>query len=296
MVTPVYNESQYIAAMIDSVRGQTVPPAKWVIVDDGSTDDTAEIVAAYAVRCPFIELLRRPRREQRLPGGEKAIEQAFRQLELSDYDFLARFDADLILESKYVERILGEFDCDPRLGIAGGGLYIEKGGDMELEVEPAYHVRGAVKMYRRQCFEEIGGLTTDIGWDTIDEVYAWTRGWNTRSFFQYRVIHCRPTGLGLRANHIYYERGKAEYFSWSSPLFVMIKSIKIALGELAPGKALSFLTGFLFGYVRQERRIEDPLFVRTRRIQQRHRLMSVLKGRGDRAGQQLQSLEALPHQ
>ncbi|MGD0792496.1 MAG: glycosyltransferase family A protein [Terriglobales bacterium] len=293
MVTPVYNEGKYIAAMIESVCGQTIQPAKWVIVDDGSTDNTAEIAAAYARRCPFMELIRRPKREERLPGGERAIQQALGQLDLSDYDFLARFDADLIFEPDYIEQILAEFERDPRLGIAGGGLYIEKDGHMELELEPAYHVRGAVKMYRRQCFEQIGGLATQIGWDTIDEVYAWTKGWKTRSFFQYRVSHRRPTGFGLCTSRIYFERGKAEYFSWSSPLFVLIKTAKIALGEIAPLKALRFLAGFICGYLAQERRIQDPLFVKTRRDQQRHRLMSILSLRGDRVSQQLRSLEAL---
>jgi biofilm PGA synthesis N-glycosyltransferase PgaC len=277
MVTPVYNEGKYIAAMIDSVCEQTIQPAKWVIVDDGSSDNTAEIAAAYARRCLFIELIRRPKREERLPGGERAIQQALGRLDLSDYDFLARFDADLIFEPDYMERVVGEFERDARLGIAGGGLYVEKGGQMELELGPVYHVRGAVKMYRRQCFEQIGGLTSQIGWDTIDEVYAWIHGWTTRSFFEYRVIHCRPTGFGLRASRIFFERGKAEYFSWSSPLFVLIKTVKIALRDFAPIKALSFLAGFVCSYLTQARRIQDPLFVKTRRDQQWSRIASILR-------------------
>ena len=274
MVTPVYNEDKYIAAMIESVAGQTIPPTKWVIVDDGSTDNTAQIVASYASHCPFIELIRSPRREERLPGGEGAIQQALGRFDLSEYDFLARFDADLIFESDYIERILGEFECDPELGIAGGGLYVEQNGAIQLEVEPVYHVRGAVKMYRRQCFEQIGGLATQIGWDTIDEVSAWTKGWRTRSFFQYRVIHCRPTGFGLRASRVYFERGKAEYFSWSSPIFVVIKAAKIAIADIAPVKALNFFAGFMTGYMTGEPRLQDKQFVKTRRKQQLSRLLS----------------------
>jgi len=279
MVTPVYNEDKYIAAMVESVLSQTIRPVKWVIVDDGSTDGTAEVVASYANRHDFIELVRRPRREERLPGGEVAIQQALHKVELLEYEFLARFDGDLILEPDYMEQILREFARDPRLGIAGGGLYIEKNGQLELEIEPAYHVRGALKMYRRDCFEQIGGLTTRIGWDTIDEVYAWIHGWKTRSFVQYRVIHCRPTGLGLSRSRIFWERGKAEYYSWSSPLFVLIKTAKIATRNVAPVCALSLLAGFLSGYAAWEPRIQDPLFVKTRRDQQLGRLLSLVTHR-----------------
>ena len=292
MVTPVYNERNYIATMIDSVVRQTIQPAKWVIVDDGSTDNTVEILHAYAECFPFIEVILRPRREMRLPGGEGAIQKAISRLNLAEYDFLARFDADLILKPDYMERMFGEFGRDPKLGIAGGGLYIEREGRIELEPEPIYHVRGALKMYRRLCFEEIGGLTTQIGWDTIDEVYAWAKGWRTKSFFQYRVIHCRPTGLGLKASRIYFERGKAEYFSWSAPFFVLAKSIKIALKDLAPLRALTFLAGFVGGYAKREKRIKDALFVKTRRQQQWCRLMSLMQFGRDRLAQELLSAEA----
>lgn len=276
MVTPVHNERKYIVAMIESVLGQTIRPVKWVIVDDGSTDGTAELVATYAKRYDFIELVRSPRREERLPGGEGAIQQALHRLEPLDYEFLARFDGDLIFESGYIEQILREFMRDPQLGIAGGGLYIDKRGQLELEIVPVYHVRGALKMYRRDCFKQIGGLTTRIGWDTIDEVYAWTKGWRTRSFFQCRAIHCRPTGFGMRATRVFWERGKAEYYTWSSPLFVLIKTAKIVARDLSPFKALSFLIGFLSRYAIRESRIQDPSFVKTRRKQQSSRLLSVL--------------------
>jgi glycosyltransferase involved in cell wall biosynthesis len=295
MVTPVYNEAKYIAAMIQSVVQQSIPPSKWVIVDDGSSDETAKIVDFYSTRFGFIELVRRRRRDGRLPGGEGAIHDGLHRLQLADYEFLARFDADLIFGHDYMERIFTEFERDPRLGIAGGGLYIEKDGEMELECEPVYHVRGAVKMYRRKCFEQIGTLSTQIGWDTIDEVAAWSLGWKTRSFTDCRVIHCRPTGFGLPPGRIFFERGKAEYFSWSSPLFVLLKAAKIAASDGAPARAARFLEGFLSGYLMNQNRIQNSRFVRTRREQQYRRIKSVLSFRGDRTTQQLQSLESSPH-
>lgn len=276
MITPVYNESEYITPMIESVLAQTIQPSKWVIVDDGSTDNTVEIIKSYSKRYDFIEIIERPRREQREPGGEGAIEHGLERLNLRDYDFLARFDADLIFGSSYIEQIVGEFERDEQLGIAGGCLYIEKNGDIELEVAPTYHVRGALKMYRRKCFEQIGGLSASIGWDTIDEVYAWMCGWKTRSFSQYRVLHCRPTGSGINASRVLWERGKAEFNSCSSPLFVLIKTMKIAVHGLAALQAMSFLGGFVWCYLTRQPRIQDPLFVKTRRNQQLKRLIKSL--------------------
>ncbi|HYB60464.1 MAG TPA: glycosyltransferase family A protein [Methylomirabilota bacterium] len=274
LITPVRDEETFIAESIQSILAQTLPPTKWIIVDDGSADKTVEIVRSYASHTPSLEILELPRREQRAPGGEGAIAHALHQLTLTDYEYLARFDADLLFGSDYIERILEEFERDPQLGIAGGGLYIQRKGRLELEKVPEYHVRGALKMYRRECFEQIGGITARIGWDTIDEVFAWTKGWKTRSFFDYRVIHRRPTGEGIHAGRVYWERGKAEYLTWSAPFFVLAKAVKTALTELSILRPVSYLSGFLACYVNRMQRIQDSAFAKARREQQWGRLRS----------------------
>lgn len=276
LVTPVRDEEQYIGAMIDSVLAQQILPSRWIIVDDGSSDRTSEIVASYAARTGLIEVVRLPKRGVRHAGGEKAIASALERLTLMHYDYLGRFDADLVFEHDYISNIFNEFDNDPRLGIAGGGLYVERNGRLTLERVPEYHVRGAVKMYRRECFQHIGGLHTKIGWDTTDEVYAWSRGWRTRSFFQYRVYHRRPTGSGVGASRIFWARGQAEYYTWSDPLFVLAKSAKIALTEFAGLRSIAFLAGFLSCYLRHEERLQDSVYVDTRRRQQRRRMSHIL--------------------
>lgn len=279
LVTAVRDEEKYIRAMINSILEQQVLPAKWIIVDDGSSDNTADIVMDYVRRYDFMEIVQLPIRNQRLPGGESAIKHALSRLSLPDFDFVARFDADLVFEPDYIARILSEFDRDPELGIAGGGLYIETRNGKQLEQVPSYHVRGALKMYRRQCFQEIGSLSSRIGWDTIDEVTAWTRGWKTKSFFQYRVKHCRPTGDGLWAVRVYWERGKAEYYTWSHPIFVLAKTFKMGAEKLSLLKPLSFLAGFARCYVRSESRLQDAAFVRTRRSQQLERMATSVRAR-----------------
>jgi glycosyltransferase involved in cell wall biosynthesis len=272
LITPVRDEEKYIGAMIDSMLAQEIRPAKWIIVDDGSTDSTAEIVASYVRNFSLVELVQLPPRRERKAGGEGAIDQALRGLNLAEFDFLARFDADLIFAPDYIGKILSEFDRDPKLGIAGGSLYIEKDGRLELEKEPEYHVRGALKMYRRQCFEQIGELTTGIGWDTIDEVEAWTKGWKTRSFSEYRVIHRRPTGGGIQASRVYWERGKAEYYTWSHPLFVLAKTVKNAIENFSVLIPVCYLAGFISRYLARDSRIQDRAFAKARREEQRRRV------------------------
>jgi glycosyltransferase involved in cell wall biosynthesis len=279
LITPVRDEGKFIGAMIDSILAQSVHPAKWVIVDDGSTDRTPAIIASYAKRADFIDFVRLPAREQREAGGEGAVPNALKRVNASDFDFLARFDADLLFEPDYIECILSEFDRDPALGIAGGGIYDQRKGGLELEKGPEYHVRGALKMYRRRCFEDIGGLTAQIGWDTIDEVYAWTKGWKTRSFFQYKVIHRRPTGEGIPANRVSWERGRAEYLTWSTPLFVLLKAAKIAAAQFSPLRPSHYLAGFVSCYLSGEPRLQDSVFAKARRSQQWRRMVPFLKAR-----------------
>lgn len=277
LVMPVRDEERFIADMIESILAQDVLPAKWVIVDDGSSDNTGRIIDDYARSTGLIDAVHLPIRGERKPGGEDAIKQALNALAISHYDFLARFDGDLIFGKGYIKQILAEFGRDPRLGIAGGGLYIEKDGVLTLELVPDYHVRGALKMYRRECFEDIGGLFTGIGWDTIDEVYAWTRGWKTRSFFNYDVVHRRPTGEGIAARHLHQQRGKAEYYTWSHPGFVFAKALRLALTQGHISNAACYVKGFVECYVQHESRLRDRVFARARRSQQLQRMLNCLK-------------------
>lgn len=277
LITPVRDEEKFIEGMLESIIRQRIPPAKWIIVDDGSTDATPAILAEYARQNQFIHVIRLSHHEERRPGGESAIAQALNGIDLTEYDFIARFDADLIFQDDYINKILHQFDLDYRLGIAGGGLFIEDGSSYRLEEVPDYHVRGALKMYRRECFQQIGGLNTRIGWDTIDEVSAWTYGWTTKSFFDCAVIHRRPTGRGLDRKKICWERGRAEYFTCSHPLFVIAKAGKVLHNNRSLAAALRFLAGFFGSYLKSTERLRDPVFRKLRRQQQSTRITSALK-------------------
>jgi glycosyltransferase involved in cell wall biosynthesis len=275
LITPAHNEAQFIGEMIASVTRQTPQPARWIIVDDGSTDGTSDLIQYLNIHGQ-IEVIRLPAKEMRAPGGEGAIGHALRRLRLADYDFLARFDADIILSDGYMAGILGEFSKDAHLGIAGGELYIRTPKGEQREHYPESHVRGALKLYRRECFADIGGLVSHIGWDTVDETYAQIYGWKTITFPEYHAVHCRPTGAGISSVHHYCELGKADYLTWSDPLFVLLKSLKIATGSGGPVKAVAFVSSFAACYAKRQTRITDKRFREYRRRYQRARISAFL--------------------
>ncbi len=271
LIMPVRDEENFLPAMAESVISQAIQPKRWIIVDDGSRDRTPEIARQLARNFSFIQLICLPNRAQRLPGGEGAIPSALRELNLREYDYLARFDSDLILSPDYMEKIFSEFEREPRLGIAGGGLYIESPDGLVFEESPEDHIRGALKMYKMECFEEIGGMTADIGWDTIDEVEARSRGWITQSYPSIVAIHRRPTGTGIASAKVFRSRGRAEYLTWSHPLFVFAKAFRTAW-IYSPRVAVGYLYGFASCYLRSEERKRSREFIRVRRKEQMQKL------------------------
>jgi hypothetical protein len=275
IITPVFNEAEFVGPMIASVLRQDAMPAKWIFVDDGSTDGTVQLLHHLASLSGLIEVVRLPTKSQRRPGGEGIIQYALQRLNLDDYDYLARFDADLLFDKDYMLRLFQEFDKNPKLGIAGGELFIERhNGMLQPEKQPVTHVRGALKMYRMACFKDIGGLAADMGWDMIDETYAWMKGWETRSFPQCQAIHRRPTGGGISRLCYFWQNGRAEYLSWGDPLFVLLKAAKIFVLDRAPMGALSFTAAFLSCYAHGVSRLQEPQFVACRRKYHRSRLRS----------------------
>src|SRR5579884_821033 len=196
VITPVRDERKHIATTIESVLAQTVRPAEWIIVDDGSKDETPEIVGRYARSHPWIRLISRGDRGYRYSGAGvvEAFYAGYNAIETHNWDFLVKLDGDLGLPPDYFEKIFQRFDSEPRLGIGGGSLFHIINGVPQLEKCPRFHVRGATKTYRRACWEGIGGLQTAPGWDIVDEVKANMLGWLTATFDDVRAVHHRFTG------------------------------------------------------------------------------------------------------
>jgi len=248
VITPAKDESQYIERTIASMLRQTARPKKWIIVDDGSRDSTLEIVKECARRCAWIVPVAVRRDAERKPGSAeiRAFYVGYDLMREDDYDFVVKLDADLELPSDYFERMLGEFDRDPLLGIASG-VFDEMHDGVKCTVKmPEYHAAGASKIVRRQCLLDIGGFPLSPGWDTADEIKAQARGWRTRHFPQIHFMHLRPEGQAIGLLRTSSDHGKMYYAYGGGPVFLLFKAIR----RMVFGKPL-VLGGvaLFFGYV-----------------------------------------------
>ena len=170
VITPVRDEQEHIKGTLESMLKQTVLPQQWVIVDDGSTDATPNIIRQYAERHAWITPVFRANRGYRKSGGGvvDAFYDGYQAIRSGDWEYLVKFDGDLIFENNYFQTCLERLDSDSKLGIAGGIICYESDGEISIEHAPLFHVRGATKIYRRECWQAIGGLLSIPGWDTFD--------------------------------------------------------------------------------------------------------------------------------
>jgi poly-beta-1,6-N-acetyl-D-glucosamine synthase len=186
VVVPFLNEEEHLGTMLASVAAQERPPDKLVLVDDGSTDRSPDIAAAFGAERSYAVVLRRPVRPVERDRMVKAAElEAFEwgvAHVTEPWDVAAKLDADLELTPGFLAEIERRFAADPRLGVAGAYLSVLRYGAVSRQRCPPSHVEGATSFYRRECFEQIFPLPPMLGWDTIDEVRARNRGWRTQSF------------------------------------------------------------------------------------------------------------------
>lgn len=245
IVIPAHNEEEFIALTLQSLISQTVLPKKLVVVNDNSTDKTAEIVKAFAKDNPFISLVEKSSSAIHLPGSKviQAFQTGFETLD-DNYDFIVKLDADLILPNNYFETIIGHFEKDQKTGMAGGFCYVEKNGDWVLEnLTDKDHIRGALKAYRKETFKQIGGLKPQMGWDTVDELLAKFHGWKVVTDFSLKVKHLKPTGANYNKT-ARYKQGEAFYTLGYGFLITAIASAKLSLMKKKPLLFFDYIKGF----------------------------------------------------
>jgi glycosyltransferase involved in cell wall biosynthesis len=245
IVIPAHNEEAFIALTLQSLISQTVLPKKVVVVNDNSSDKTAEIVTAFAKENPFITLVNKTSEAIHLPGSKviQAFHKGFETLD-NDYDVIVKLDADLILPNNYFERVLAIFEKDATIGMAGGFAYIEKNEEWVLEnLTDKDHIRGAFKAYRAACFQQIGNLKPAMGWDTVDELLAKFYGWKVVTDDSLKVKHLKPTGANYNKT-ARYKQGEAFYTLGYGFLITAIASAKLALMKKKPLLFLDYIKGF----------------------------------------------------
>ena len=264
LITPARDEAPYLTNTIRAVAAQTRAPDLWLVVDDGSTDDTPRILKSLAPKVPFMRVLRPPPQESE-PGADRltlaaeahAFNAALAGVDLSEFTHVGKLDADVELSPEYFERLLAHFEAEPELGVAGGVLLEPGRGGWRLTKTPSHHVRGAIKLYSRECFEAIGGIEERLGWDTIDETYARMRGYSTRSLPEITARHHRPVAtrggsLRGRARH-----GQCAYVLRYGAWWVTLRSFKVALSRPFGLTGAAFLYGYARSAVRGDDRVED---------------------------------------
>jgi glycosyltransferase involved in cell wall biosynthesis len=245
IVIPAYNEEALIALTLQSLVSQTVLPKKVVVVNDNSTDKTAEIVLAFAKDNPFISLVNKTSSAIHLPGSKviQAFQKGFETLD-DNYDIIAKLDSDLIFPSNYFETIIKHFKSDASIGMAGGFCYIEKNGDWVLEnLTDKDHIRGALKAYRKKTFKQIGGLKPAMGWDTVDELLCKYYNWKVVTDSTLHVKHLKPTGANYN-KAARYKQGEAFYTLGYGFWITAIASLKLAMMKKKPLLFLDYIKGF----------------------------------------------------
>ena len=276
VITPVRNEGRHFSETIASMVAQTGRPLMWVIVDDGSKDETGALADGAAGSHSWIRVIHRLDRGFRQQGGGviQAFSEGFELCKNLPWAFAVKFDGDLSFEKNYFESCLARFAQNPKLGIGGGVICKSENGELVVESrgDPRFHVRGATKIYRRACWDQIGGLLKAPGWDTVDELKANMLGWETFTFHDLKLLQHKDTGSADGAWRNWVKNGLANYVSAYHPLFMFAKCAKRVFAPPYVLGAVGLAYGFVSGYFRRVPRIDDSAFARYVRGQQIRKL------------------------
>jgi len=281
LITPCRNESDFMRQTLDSVASQSIQPAKWVIVDDGSTDDTANILDEYAKKHSWIQIITRPDRGRRAvgPGVIEAFYAGYETVNPDDYDYLCKLDLDLRLPPRYFEILMERMAADQRLATCSGKAYIERHGKLINERHGDENSIGASKFYRVSRFKELGGFVREVMWDGIDGHRCRMMGWIACSWDDpdLRFVHLRPMGSSQKS--IYAGRmrhGFGQYFMGTGLLFISASALyRVAEKPYVLG-SLAILWGWISSALQGKPRYQDMEF---RRFLHRYHWRALLVGK-----------------
>ena len=284
LVTPARNEETFIEGTIRSVLSQTIRPSRWVIVSDGSTDATDAIVKRYANEHTWIELLRMPEHRDRTFAAKAICFNAgYDKLKSGAFDLIGNLDADITFEQDYYEFLLGKFAEMPRLGVAGtpfiedanqpqNHTYAHQFADLE-------HVSGACQMFRRACFEEVGGYTPIKGGgiDWVAVTTARLRGWQTRTFVEKTCFHHRKMGTASRSQLMArFRHGQEDYYVGGHPLWQVLRGTFQMKEKPFVLGGLFLVLGYFWAMAKRTQRPVSPDLIAFRRAEQMTRLRKMI--------------------
>lgn len=280
LISPARNEAQYIEKTLQSVVAQTVTPLRWVIVENGSTDTTPEIIERYATRYPYIRMVRLPReRERSFAGKANAFNFGWESLEGLEYEIIGNLDADISFDPDHFEFLLRRFQEDPRLGVAGT-VFREEGYNSATDsFEGRNHVAGQCQVFRKECLEQVGGYVPHGagGVDWMAVTTARMLGWRTRSFLEKSFFHYRRMGTAERGRvAAAFSYGEKDYYLGGSPIWQVFRCAYRALKPpyLVEGAAL--FAGYLWAWIRRMPRPVSDELMRFHRKEQMQKLRTIL--------------------
>jgi biofilm PGA synthesis N-glycosyltransferase PgaC len=280
LITPARNEERFIAKTLDSMVAQSLLPERWVILDDGSTDRTAEIVESYAKRHPWIELVRRPQHLDRSFAGKvHAFNAGLERVQSLEFEVLGNLDADLSFDQDYLAFLIRKFSDDPGLGVAGTPFTEDGGYDTARHsFEGENYVAGGCQLFRRKCFEEIGGYVPNRagGIDWIAVMSARMKGWKVRSFPEKRFHHYRTLGTAQRGTFgANFDYGERAYYLGGSPVWHIFR-VAYRLPRKPIG-SLALLVGYCWAAIRRMERPVSPEMIRFYRREQMKKLRAIFR-------------------
>jgi len=279
LITAARNEDAHIEKTLVSVIGQTILPKKWVMVSDGSTDKTDDIISRYAIDHSFIQHERLSTAAVRdFSSKVNAMTIGYRRISELEFKFLGILDADVSFEPDYYETVMARFNQNPRLGVASGVVFDFYDGAFHKRLGSLNHANGPIQMFRRECYEDIGGFVSISigGEDAVASVMAQMHGWKVRSFPDISAYHHRRTGTeGRSVYQARFIQGRREYLLGFHPLFEVLKCLARVVEKPYVLSSLLRLSGYVWSALRQETRPCPDDFVKYLRREQLRRLVSL---------------------
>ena len=281
VITPARNEAASIEQTIRAMVAQTIRPVKWVIVSDGSTDGTDDIVNKHAAEHTWIELVRVPERKERhFAGKVNAFNAGYARVTDMDFDVIGNLDADITMDEGYFGFLLEKFAENPQLGVAGTP-FREGQHQYDYRFTSIEHVSGACQMFRRECFEEIGGYVPikSGGIDLIAVLAARNKGWQTRTFLEKSSVHHRAMGTASQDGlMIRFKGGRGDYVLGSHPLWEIFRCLyQMTRRPILLGGSVLF-AGYVWAMVTRVEKVMPPELVQLRRAEQMRRLRKAVRG------------------
>lgn len=266
VIIPVFNEQDFIKKSVESLIDQTIKPAEVIYVNDNSTDNSKNIIKNLIGKCEWIRVIDHKSFQEHVPGSKviEAFNFGLKNLE-TQFDIICKFDGDIILPKNYIEKIIEIFNEKEKVGIAGGNLYVQKNGKWIYEnIAAKTHVRGPIKAYRVECFNDINALKSSIGWDTVDVLLAQKKGWLIYTDKNLIVKHLKPTGQKYSL-HSKILQGESLYKMRFGFILSILSLLKSSLNNYSLSRLFFGLIGYCVSFLKQKPFIvtdEEGVYIR----------------------------------